>query len=263
MCNYLTWIGRAWSALGDMAVKAGDAPLALCPARAWGLVQAIEKEHTRIWRTEPKVRKASTMRKTLSATAVLIAGIALLGTSSAPAATLLSLVNPPTTTDKPYDLFFTAEGSTTTISVGGYDDPAFEYVWDISVTRAPGGGANLLGGSWVFTPAQSGSEATDYEGLLTFGDISPGNYDTFSQTFATTKGDAYLLSFDFANSLVGLSFPSDPNGLLVTTSGNLAQSTVLAVPESTTWARALLGFVGLGLVGYCRGRKTESQAPAA
>jgi hypothetical protein len=206
------------------------------------------------------------MRKTLSATAVLIAGMALLGTSSARAVTLtplLSLVNSPTTTDKPYDLFFTAAGQTTTIAIGGYDDPAFEYVWDISVTLAPGGGANLLGGSWVFTPARSGSEATDYEGLLTFGDISLGNYDTFSQTFATTKGDTYLLSFDFANSLDGLSFPSDPNGLLVTTSGNLSQTTVLSVPESTTWAMALLGFVGLGLLGYCRGRKTESRTRAA
>jgi hypothetical protein len=205
------------------------------------------------------MRKAPAMRKTLSAMALLIAGMALLGASSAGAVTLLSLSNPPTTTDKPYDLYFTATASNTTISIGGYDDPAFEYVWGISLTL--GGGANLLGGSWVFTPARSGSEATDYEGLLTFGDIL-GNYDTFSQTVATTKGDTYLLSFDFANSLDGLSFTSDPGGLQVTTSSGLA-STVAAIPELSTWTMALLGFVGLGLVGYRQGRKTESRTRAA
>jgi hypothetical protein len=206
------------------------------------------------------------MGKTLSATALLIGAMALLGTSPArattpvPLTTLLSLVNSPTTTDTPYDLFFTAAGQTTTISIGGYDDPAYEYVWNISVRAALGGGANLLGGSWMFTPARSGSEAEDYEGLLTFGDTL-GNNDTFSQTFATTQGDTYLLSFDFANCLEGMSCGPDPNGLLVTTSGNLASTKVLSVPEPSTWAMALLGFVGLGLVGYRR--KTESRTPGA
>jgi hypothetical protein len=201
------------------------------------------------------------MRKTLSATAVLTVGMVLFATSSARAVTLLSLVNSPTTTDKPYELFFTAAGRTTTISIGGYDDPAFEYVWGVSVTPALGGGGSLLGGSWVFTPARSGSEATQSNGLLTFGDISQGNYDTFSQTFATTPGDAYLLSFDFANCLDALSCGPDPGGLLVTTTGELARTP--AVPELTTWTMALLGFVGLGLVGYRQGRTTQSRTRAA
>ena len=199
------------------------------------------------------------MRKTLSAMAVLIGGMALLGASPARAVTLLSLVNSHTTTDTPYDLFFTAMRPQTTISIGGYDDPAFEYVFDLAVTR--GGGANLLGESWVFTPAPLGSEATEFDGLLKFGDISVGNYDTFSQTFATIPGDTYLLSFHFANSLDGSSFPSDPSGLLVTTSGGLAST--VAVPEPTTWMMALLGFVGLGLIGYRRGRTTQSRPRAA
>jgi hypothetical protein len=201
------------------------------------------------------------MRKTLSATAVLIAGVVLFATSSARAVTLLSLADSPTTTDTPYGRFFTAIGPTTMISIGGYDDPAFEYVWDVSVTPALGGGANLLGGSWVFTPARSGSEATQSNGLLTFGDISPGNYDTFSQTFATTPGDTYLLSFDFANCLDPLSCGPDPGGLLVTTTGELARTP--AVPELTTWTMALLGFVGLGLVGYRQGRTTQSRTRPA
>jgi hypothetical protein len=199
------------------------------------------------------------MRKTLSATAALIAGILLLGTSSARAVTLLSLINPSAQTNTSYDLSFTAMASSTIISIGGYDDPAFEYAFEFSVTR--GGGANLLSGTWAFTPAPSGSEATESNGLLTFGDISPGNYDTFSQTFATTPGDTYSLSFHFANSLVGLNFSSDSSGLLVTTNGGLART--VAVPELTTWTMALLGFVGLGLLGYRQGRKNQSRTRAA
>jgi hypothetical protein len=208
--------------------------------------------------TESRVGRASAMGKTLSATAVLIGAAALLGASPARAVTLLSLINSPTTTGTPYDLFFTATAPTTTLSIGGYDDPAFEYVFDLSVTH--GGGANLLGQSWVFTPARIGSEATEFGGLLKFGDIAVGNYDTFSQTFATIPGDTYLLSFQFANSIDGSSFPHDPSGLLVTTSGELAS---VAVPEPTTWMMTLLGFVGLGLVGYRRGRKTQSRSQAA
>ncbi len=199
------------------------------------------------------------MPKTLSAAAVLIAGVVLLGTSSARAVTLLSLVNPPTTVGTLYDFSFTATALATEIWIGGYDDPAFEYVFDVSV--ALGGGANLLGESWVFTPARTGSEAIESKGLLTFGDISPGNYDTFSQIFATTPGDTYLLSFHFANSLDGSSFSSDSSGLLVTTSSGVART--LAVPELSTWTMAILGFMGLGLVGYRRRRKTESRTRAA
>lgn len=222
-------------------------------------MQAIEKEHTRVWRTEPQVGKAATMRKTSSATAALIGALALFGTSPARAVTLLSVFNSPTTTGTPYDLLFTATEPTTTISIGGYDDPAFEYVFDLSVTR--GGGANLLGDRWVFTPAPAGSEATEFDGLLKFGDISVGSYDTFSQTFATIMGDTYLLSFRFANSIDGSSFPSDPSGLLVSTSGGLASTA--AVPEPTTWMMAVIGFVGLGLFGYRRGRKTQSRSSTA
>lgn len=200
------------------------------------------------------------MLKTLSsAAAILIAGMLLLGASSARAVTLLSLVNPLPTTDTPYDLFFTATAPTTTISIAGYDDPAFEYVWGVGVTL--GGGATLLGESWVFTPARSGSEATEGNGLLTFGDISQGNYDTFSQTVATTPGDTYLLSFQFANCLDASNCGSDSGGLLVTTSSGLART--LAVPELSTWAMAILGFVGLGLIGYRQARKTESRTGAA
>jgi hypothetical protein len=199
------------------------------------------------------------LSKRLSATAILIGGMALLGPSSGRAVTLLSLVNPPAQTDTRYDLSFTATAPNTLITFGGYNDPAFEYVFDMSVTV--GGRTIPLSWPWVFTPASAGSEATEMNGLLTFGDISPGNYDTFSQTFATTKDETYLLSFHFANSLDGSSSGSRSSGLLVTTSGGLGGA--FGVPELTTWTMALLGFVGLGLIGYCRGRTTQSRTRAA
>jgi hypothetical protein len=210
------------------------------------------------------MRKAPAMHKTLSATAVLIAGMALLGTSSARAvtppatATLLSLDNPPTTTGKPYDLLFTAEGKTTTISIGGYDDPGYEYVWNIGVTLL-GGGPPLLSTLW---PPPVGLDATQSPmGSLTFGDISPVDEGTFAQTFATTRGDTYLLSFDFANCIFASGCGPDSGQLLVMTSGESLGA--FAVPELTTWTMALLGFAGLGVVGYRRGRKTESRTRAA
>jgi hypothetical protein len=203
--------------------------------------------------------KAAELSKRLSATAILIGGMALLGPSSGRAVTLLSLVNPPAQTDTRYDLSFTATAPNTLISFGGYNDPAFEYVFDMSVTL--GGRTIPINGPWVFTPASSGSEATEMNGLLTFGDISPGNYDTFSHTFVTTTDKTYLLSFHFANSLDGSSSGSLSSGVLVTTSGELGGA--LAVPELTTWTMALLGFVGLGLVGYRRGKTTQSRTPVA
>lgn len=200
------------------------------------------------------------MPRTLSSTAAaLILGAALVAASSARAVTLLSLIDSTTTTDTLYDFSFTATAAKTTISIGGFDHPGFEYVWGISLTLD--GGANLLGDSWVRTPAGSGSEATQGNGLLTFGDLSSGRFATFSQTLATTPGDNYIFSFHFANSLDGKSIPSDPNELLVTTSSGVARN--LAVPELSTWTMALLGFVGLGLVGYRQARKTESQTGAA
>jgi PEP-CTERM motif len=247
MCNYGHEAATCERRVGHSARGAAASPR--------GLVRAAEKEHTLAWRTERKVAPA--MRKTVSAIAVLTAGMALLTASSARAVTLMSLINSPVTTGTPYNLFFTATGPQTTISIGGYDNPAFEYVYDLSA-KLDGKGPNLLGGSWTFTPAPLGSEATEFDGLLKFGDIAEGNYDTFSQTFASVPGGAYLLSFRFANSIDGSSFPSDPNGLLVTTSGELARTP--AVPEPTTWIMAILGFVGLGLVGYRRRRTTQSRS---
>ncbi len=188
----------------------------------------------------------------------VIGGVALLGATSAQAVTLLSLVNPPATTGTTYDLDLTATAATTTISIGGYWPFAYEYVSHNSVTL--GGGANLLGGTWAPTPAASGSNDGFFDDgtsvpALWFGGTSAGYYDTLSQTFATTPGDTYLLTFDFyncSNSLVCPNLDFNSSALLVTTTARAS-----AAPELSTWTMTLFGCLGLGLVGYRRTRKAQ------
>ena len=187
-------------------------------------------------------------------TAVLAGGLALLGTASARAdTTLLSLTNMPASGGTLYDLDFTATASTTTLSVAGYQLPSF---WDAefnSVTPS-GGGANLLGGTWALVPAPSGSDTETFSDgttvpALSFGSTVIGNYDTWSQTFATTPGAEYVYAFTFTNGE-----DNEPSGLLVTTSSGSAG----VIPEPSTWAMMLIGFIGLGFVGYQRTRKAAS-----
>ena len=92
------------------------------------------------------------MGKLSAATAGVIMAAALFGVSSAQAATLLSLIDPPGQTGTMYDLIFKANADTTTISFGGYQTSAFEYVSGMSVTH--GGGTNLLSTAWTLTKAR-------------------------------------------------------------------------------------------------------------
>ncbi len=164
--------------------------------------------------------------------------------------TLLTLTNPAaTSTDGVvYSLDFIATDSTTSISIAGYDSPSFLDA-EINGVTMSGGGANLLGGTWTLVPAASGSfpgQFDDGTGVpaLSFGASGP-DYDTFSQTFATTPGDEYVYTFTFVNTNGGT-----PSSLVVTTTGAAASP----VPEPATWAMMLIGFVGLG--GAARYRAT-------
>jgi hypothetical protein len=179
---------------------------------------------------------------------VVLAALVMIAASPSQATVLLDLVDSPAGTTA-YNLLFTATATDTTLSVAGYDVIAFEDVYDNSVSTT--GGPNLLGGSWSFTPAASGSLANTFDdgtsvpGLI-FGGLSVGFYDTFSQTFATTPGETYGYSFTFTQGHEG------PSALVVTATAAAATPTV---PEPSTWAMLLLGFVGLGFAGYRASRK--------
>ncbi len=169
---------------------------------------------------------------------------------SAPASaeTLLSLTNAPGQSFTPYSLSFIATGATTTISIGGYQPPQSEQVSSIGLFLN-GAGTNLLGSTWVFTPAASGSNALPYDDgtsvpALTFGGFTVGDYDVFSQTLATITGDSYTLDFMYSN----WSAPNnEPSGLLVTE----------VTPLPSAWTMMIVGIIGFGLLAYRRQRQQD------
>ena len=236
---------------------------------AGAFVRRIVKGSGRWRRSDAGIRKW-VMRRRTSFGACVIVGAALLGAPSAQADTvLLSLVDPPDQTDTPYALGITATGTMTTISFGGYQTLDFEYVSGISVTH--NGGPNLLGTTWSLTPAAHGSfaftiseEATQVPELW-FGKRSVGEYDTFSQTFATAPGAKYVLNFDFTDGLSSFFFPpgsvssfselsgGERSAIQVATSGNATLGDPPPVPEPSTWVMMMIGLLGLGLARH-RGR---------
>ena len=139
----------------------------------------------------------------------------LIGASAAQADTVLNLIDAPAQTNVPFSLPFIASSPATMISIAGYQVPSFEESTQNGVFLN-GIGPNLLGSSWVFTPAPSGSDAFTFnDGSsvpgLEFGGVVVGSFDTFSQTIATTPGSLYTLNFHYTNS----TFNSVPSGLRV------------------------------------------------
>jgi hypothetical protein len=191
-------------------------------------------------------RKLFVVAMTLLVTAGGIWGTALFGQSAAQATTLLALTDPSSQIDTPFALNFTATAATTTLSVGGYQVQAGLLVQRNSVTLL-GGGPQLLGMTWTFIPAASGSLAGQRSDFpfgqtgvneLEFDGSTVGSFDTFTQTIATTPGDVYTYAFVFSDPVPP---PLNaPSGFLVEISA------ASAVPEPSTWAMMLLGFAGLG-----------------
>ena len=129
----------------------------------------------------------------------------LVGASAAQADTLLlDFVNAPGLTNFPISLpFIASDNPATTISIAGYQVPSFEQTRQNGVFLN-GVGPNLLGSSWVFTPAPSGSLAFTFNDgssvpALDFGGVIVGSFDTFSQTIATTPGSLYTVNFQYSN----------------------------------------------------------------
>jgi hypothetical protein len=172
--------------------------------------------------------------KTAIVSALLGAGVLAAASANANASVIFSQVNP-----NGLELVtapFTATSADTTVAIFGFDVPAFDDVQDISLTT--NGGSNLLGQTWFFTPAPTGSDAVPFDdgfgtgtnGLVFEGTVV-GSFDEFSQNVATVTGQTYELNFDLVSNDEG------PSEVFATAS---------SVPEPATWTLALVGFGGLG-----------------
>jgi hypothetical protein len=193
---------------------------------------------------------------------------------------------PDTGTLSTYSVTFMAAVDDTTITFAFRDDPGFLEFSSASLVNVTPGSGNLLQNG-DFSPSLSlGWTYTNLDGVA-FGGYARNNcvgssscwwdgaiqgYDTLSQMVALTPGDSYTLSFDVLDVLPG----GPPNWSAFSTNGDTADSggngvDVLAyatgvpgeniggpppppptVPEVSTWAMMLMGFAGLGYLGYRR-----------
>lgn len=175
--------------------------------------------------------------------------------TAASSTTLLDVTNIPNQSNTPTSFTFTAGSASTQLAIGGYNVPSFIDLTAIEVTLT-GGSTNLLGTTWTFTPGAPACTDASQPGPGTFGtnnlhlgDVCVGDYDVFSQSFATTIGGSYTLSFLLSDN-------SSPNGLRITAS----DAQVGGVPEPAAWAMMLLGFAGIGLTMRRRVRAASAFA---
>jgi len=190
---------------------------------------------------------------TLAAIATMaLSGLAVGGSASA--GILFDETNITPAGTVPISLTFVATGVTTTLDDEGYQLPGFNQFTDNSLTLT-GGGPNLLQQTWTFTPANSGSDTVQYNdttsvNALDFGGVTQGDYDTYSQTFATTPGKSYTYTFNFVD------YAGPENGYIVGINIPAYSGGVTSVPEPSTW---LLMIASIGCLGLAvRRAKKES-----
>ena len=185
-----------------------------------------------------------------------------------------------------YMTSFTATSTTSNISFAFREDPAF-LLLDNVVVRTAGGPNLIVNGDFEAGPLganqptgwtylnEFGAEAA---GVTTSGCGVSGNcyrdgavqaYDAITRAISTTVGTTYRISFELSDdgSLTTFSTLST-NGNTTGTGGNGINLLVYAgdavptaaVPEPSTWAMMLLGFVGLGFMAYRRKSKPALMA---
>jgi hypothetical protein len=178
-----------------------------------------------------------------------------------------------------YTVDFTAAIANTAITMAFREDPAFVFVSNITLMDLtnPSGNILLNGdfatgdlGAWtyanVYGATFGGVVTSSCEGYFShcWYDGAVQAYDAISQTVATNVGDVYELSFDATdNSGLGNWSALSTNGNVTGTGGNGADILAYAqeglpppgsTPEASTWAMMILGFAGLGFVGYRRAK---------
>jgi hypothetical protein len=208
-----------------------------------------------------------------------------------PAGAILDLAGMPVPHASPatYTVDFTANLADTSISLAFREDPAFFAVTDVSVTDLTHPSGNLLlngdfslgtvGGTpvdWTFQNTFGADFEGEVQSPCSFGgssscwfDGSVQAYDEISQTIATNIGGVYRISFSNQdNGTLSTYQPLSTNGNTTGTGGNGIDILVYAqaappplnVPEPSTWAMMMLGFVGLGFVAYRNAKRTSLSA---
>ena len=194
----------------------------------------------------------STLVKSFAAalTAAAIYGAAVVPAGAA--TNTITLINGSNESD--VTLVFTARATESFVLVEGYQVNDVETVTNNVVTLS-GGGPNLLGPTWQSGFAAVGSNSFTFNDgtpvpALGFSALDPPDVDTFYQAFATVVGQSYTYSFDYKNNTAKLGLATN----------SLLTATAESVPEASTWAMLLLGFVGLGFASYRARRAAASIA---
>ena len=150
----------------------------------------------------------------------------------------------------------TATAKTVVFAIGDTDFlgpvSAFATAGDGTWQLANGSSATL---NWYDDPlnGQGADTATDTPGNLidTFSTAAVGLVDSFHHNGSGLVSDTGPFSMTEQGT-----FTLTPFGQLVNT--GMAEEKLSAVPEPSTWAMMLLGFAGLGFVGYHRAREQRA-----
>jgi hypothetical protein len=149
--------------------------------------------------------------------------------------------DPVDTTSDPYSASFVANSTSSDVTFVFRHDPGYFFMSDVSVTDLTNPSGNLIGNGnfladgetghgdpitdWTYF-FQAGNELPQFfgyeDGVGDFGDGSTQAYDGISQSFSTTMGDSYQISFDLRNNDASVQDyqPTSTNGDTSDTDGN-------------------------------------------
>jgi hypothetical protein len=178
--------------------------------------------------------------------------------------------NPITETDTPWSAQFVATSSFSTVTFVLRQDPGFFFLSDTSVTDNAGPSTNLLlnPNFLIGSPTSNGAPVPDWsyfiqngnlfpqflgleDGAGDFVDGSTQAYDGIDQTFATTIGDTYTVSFDLRSDTQGGDYQqTSTNGDVTDVGGNGIDMVVYAgnglppghgIPDTSTTCLLVAG----------------------
>jgi PEP-CTERM motif len=203
-----------------------------------------------------------------------------------PAGAILDLNGQPITNDQQsYSVDFVASLADTAITFAFRQDPSYLSFSNVSLVDLTNPSGNLLLNGDFALGTLGTSDVTDWTYANVYGAEASGvlesgcgvggsncwydgavqAYDAISQTVATNIGDTYEISFNLngGGSQDGVYSRLSTNGDITDPGGNGIDVLAYAqaglpppgIPEPSTWAMMLIGFVGFGFVGgYRRAR---------